>query len=288
MTSKRRNKTKEKFPTLGIKEFQPGPESAATLQYHEIHGEKNIEKPHKHDFFVFLLFEEGSGTHTIDFIDYKITGHQVHLLFPNQVHRWEFGKNTKACQLMISKNIFEAFTTSLESSFVLYQAHPVVNLAPPVFQKLLYEFQAIRTEIDANPVQWNIVNLRSKLIAQIISHEAEAEFKDMTIYRAKPLLLKYHSLIEHYFKEQKSVAFYARRLHISANYLNILCKKNLHVSATFLIQNRLILEAKRLIQGSEMSLKEISFELGFNEPAYFSGFFKKQTGLSPRQFREQL
>lgn len=279
---------KEQFPILGIQEFQDEQQYDSSFLYHEIHGEKRIEKPHKHDFFVFLLFAKGSGVHSIDFVDYAVTRHQVHLLFPGQVHKWDLGKNTSAYQLMISRRVFETFSDSFEFSFVLHQNHPVLNLSPEMFRKLLYEFQSIQQELMTKPIHWGLINLRSRLIAQLVSREIESHFRDMLVYRTKPVLFKYHSLVDACFKEQKSVAFYAGKLAISANYLNILCKKHLHVSAMFLIQNRIMLEAKRLLLASEMSIKEIAFELGFNDLAYFSNFFKGHAGIAPRDFREQL
>ncbi len=279
----------EHIPILGLKEFQLQEEDHNGFLYHEIHGKRLIEKPHKHDFFLFLLFQKGSGTHTIDFVNHKVARHQIHLLFPNQVHKWLLGKDTAAYQLMISRNIFENLAASLPFSFALYQHHPVITLSQQLFDTLFYEFHAVKKEMASPSINAAaIVNLRSRLIAQLISREAQSKFEDMIIYDTNPLLYKFLSLIDTYFFEQKSVAFYAEQLNISANYLNILCKKHLHVPATYLIHNRVTLEAKRLVQATNKSLKEISFELGFNDPAYFSNFFKAQTGVSPRQFREQL
>ncbi|MEX6688001.1 helix-turn-helix transcriptional regulator [Danxiaibacter flavus] len=280
--------TEEHIPILGLKEFQLNDGDHHDFLYHEIRGKRVIEKPHKHDFFLFLLFEKGSGTHTIDFVDHKITNHQIHLLFPNQVHKWVLGKDTSAFQVMISRNVFENLSASLRFSFALYQHHPVIPLPQQLFETLLYEFDAIQKELFLKPVNTAIVNLRSRIIAQLVSREAEGKFEDMVIYDANPLLYKFLNLIDAHLREQKSVAFYAAQLNISANYLNILCRKHLHVPATYIIHNRVVLEAKRLVHATDKSLKEISFELGFNDPAYFSNFFKAQTGLSPRQFRDQL
>ncbi|MHC2990497.1 AraC family transcriptional regulator [Pontibacter sp. HJ8] len=279
---------KDHFPILGIQEFQPDLQAEANLQYHELHGENHIEKPHKHDFFILLLIEKGSGTHTIDFQDYQVSDYQLHLLLPGQVHRWLLDKTTLAYQLMISRPLFETFSASLEFSFILYQKYPVLSLSPQTFRQLQYEFQHIRDELRIKPIHWSIIHLRCQLVARLIGREAESRYEELTVYRAAPALLKYHNLVDEYFKEHKTVAFYADQLHISANYLNILCRKHLQVSAMYLIQNRITLEAKRLLQASEMSVKEIAFELGFSDLAYFSNFFKGQTGFSPRSFRHQL
>lgn len=280
--------TKEPFPIFGIREFREPQQSDDSLVYQELHGERTIEKPHKHDFFFFLLFEKGSGIHSIDFIDYKVTRHQLHLLFPGQVHSWQLGKNTSGFQLMISRPVFETFSDALRFSFFLYQHHPVLDLPEPVFKKLLYEFRSIKEELEQTPVPSEIVTLRARLIAQLASREAERRFEDFEVYHAQPVLLKYQSLVDAHFKEQRSVTFYASQLHITANYLNILCKRHFHVPATFLIQNRVILEAKRLMQVSENAVKEIAYELGFSDLAYFSNFFKSKTGFAPRAFRDQL
>lgn len=289
MTGKlRHNKIKDQFPILGIHEFQFDLESDYSLLYHSSQGRNFIEKPHKHDFFLLFLIEKGTGMHSIDFIDHKVKDSQIHILFPGQVHKWDLGENTSGFQLMISRRVFEKLTTSLRFSFILYQNHPVINLNSKTFTALLYEFQSIQKELEMQPVDWDIVYTRNKLIVQLVGREAERKFKDITIYSTKPALLKYYALVDAHFKEQKSVSFYAGKLNISANYLNILCKRHFNVPAMFFIQNRLMLEAKRLIQASEKSIKEIAFELGFDDFAYFSNFFKKQAGISPREFREQL
>jgi AraC family transcriptional activator of pobA len=279
---------KENFPVLGITEFRDELHSDSNFQYHELHGKKQIEKPHKHDFFVFLLFERGNGVHTIDFTDHQVAEHQLHLLFPDQVHHWVLGEQTRAYQIMVSRAVFETFANALRFSFVLYQHHPVMSLKPETFKWLFYEFKAIEYELSLAPTMWEIIRSRIEIIAQMVSREAEHVVEDVKVYHAKPILFKYLSLIDVYFKEQKLVAFYAEKLNITPNYLNILCKKHFQTSATSVIQNRVILEAKRLLLTSKHSIKEIAYHLGFLDLAYFSKFFKLQSGKTPREFREQL
>lgn len=281
-------KAKSSIPVLRINDFQINLQSDSSIQYHEIFGSRLIEKAHQHDFFLFLLFENGGGTHTIDFITHNVSGHQLHLLFPGQVHTWSLTENTRAFQIMISKRIFEIFATSLRYDLILYQKNPVLALSASAFQQLLYEFKAIQTELNLEPRLWDIISSRCRIIAQLASREAEDKFAGLTAYQSKPILVDYLSLIDTNFRQQRSVAFYADKLNITPNYLNILCKKHFHTSATSFIHNRLILEAKRLLLTSKNSVKEISYELGFYDLAYFSKFFKMQTGASPREFRLPL
>jgi len=281
-------KAKDNIPTIGISEFRMDLQVNNSFQYHQIRGARFIEKPHKHDFFLFLLFEEGSGTHTIDFVEHHVTAYQIHLLFPGQVHSWKLGDETVAQQTMISQRIFETFTHSLRYNLVHYQNHPVLNLSRQIFREILYEFKAIESELLSETILWDIISARCSIIAQMVSREAEQAFEDLKIYHAKPVLFEYNKMINTYFRDQKSVSFYAGKLNISPNYLNILCKRHFHTSATSLIHNRLTLEAKRLLLTSKSSIKEIAYHLGFYDLAYFSKFFKSQTGLGPREFREML
>lgn len=280
--------SKEGFKTLELKTFQFDSRSDYSLLYHGSQGKNTIERAHKHDFFLLFLIEKGSGIHSIDFVDHDVSDLQIHILFPDQLHSWELGEETCGYQLMISKRVFETFSTSLQFSFLLYQGHPVIQLSQALFHDLLLEYKNLARELASHPVYWDIVYSRSKLITQLLSREVENKFDAISLYRTHPLLLRYHALIDYYFKDEKTVTFYASKLNISANYLNILCKNNLQVTALYLIQSRITLEAKRLLHSSQMSIKEIAFKIGFHDIAYFSNFFKGQTSMSPRQFREHL
>jgi AraC family transcriptional activator of pobA len=280
--------TKTAFPILGIDAFDSSAESGYKLLRHEVDGKSRIEKPHKHDFFMLFVVKKGGGTHSIDFVDYPVAANQVHLLFPGQVHRWELDEDTTGFQLMVGRRAFETSSNFLRLSFISYRNHQVIDLPHAIFLALCYELEALEVELGTVPVDWDMVQLRCRVALQLVSREAERIYEDIGAYRANPILFKYHALLDTHFKTHKTVAFYAEQLNISPNYLNILCKRHLHVPATFLIHNRVGLEAKRLLLVSGQSAKEIAFELGFSDLPHFSNFFKAQTGLSPRAFRNAL
>lgn len=282
------NKNKH-IPLLGLEEFRKDRlHSKEPLLFNELHGERHILKPHQHDFFIIILFDQAKGNHTIDFKEYKISNQQIHLLFPGQVHTWNIEPETTGYQLMIDRHFFERFSASFRFSFVEYHNHPVIELEPDSFKLLHYEFDAIKNELAAEDSLSELISSRTAVIASIISKSAAKIFTDLNNYEAEPRIVKFQQLIDISFKEEKLVSFYAAKLHISANYLNILCKKYLKISATQLIQQRTVLEAKRLLKTTTVSVKEIAFELGFIDHAYFSNFFKTQTGTTPTDFRDLL
>ncbi|NLU91476.1 AraC family transcriptional regulator [Chitinophaga sp. Ak27] len=275
------------IPVLGIHEFRKGQLAGREeFLFNELHGERHIDKPHKHDFFIINLFESAKGVHTIDFHDYPIGNKQIHILFPGQVHTWSIKPGTTGYQLMIQQNFFERFASFFRFSFSNYMNHPVIPLTSESFKLLKYEFGAIRDELNSTNSVQEVISARAAVIAAVVSKEAEHIFTGLKVFQCNPRLAQFNMLINKFYKQEKLVGFYAAKLHISANYLNILCKAHLDVSATKLIQQRVLLEAKRLLQTTGLSIKEIAFELGFVDHAYFSNFFKAQAGLTPTQFRE--
>lgn len=278
----------EPLPVLGLQEFKKEQfTSKDKLLFNDLHGERHIEKSHQHDFFVMILFDRANGVHNIDFLDYQIADQQVHLLFPGQAHRWDIDPGTTGYQLMIDRVFFEGFSPNFRFSLLSYQQHPVIQLSAQAFKLLHYEFNEIRKELEAEAVLLPLIAARAAVISSLVSKAAEQVFKQADVYQAETRLVRFKQLIDVHFKEEKLVSFYAEKLHISANYLNILCKKNLKISAIQFIQQRIVLEAKRLLKATMLSVKEIAFELDFADHAYFSNFFKAQTGSTPTAFRLQ-
>jgi len=275
------------FPVLGIQDFADHLNSGDQLLFNELHGERSIDLPHRHDFFIINIFKKAKGTHLIDFVAYPIHNHQIHVVFPDQVHQWNIEKGTVGYQLMVSRSWFENLLSSLRFSVLFYQRHPAIDLAEDVFQYVFQEFQHIQREISAPDIFWQMIQKRCEIIGLMISRSAEQNFRDYEAIHATPVISKFLNLIDLHFKEERSVSYYAERLHISANYLNIIAKKNLNTPASSLIKNRILLEAKRLLKVSEMSVKDIVYDLGFYDHASFTKFFRSNMGMTPTQFRDK-
>jgi YesN/AraC family two-component response regulator len=105
---------------------------------------------------------------------------------------------------------------------------------------------------------------------------------------SKTLVRNFKELVEKQFTKVHQVKYYAETLNISPNYLNEVIKSALDIPAKDFIQNRLVLEAKRMVVFTQKSGKEIGFELGFDDPSHFSKFFKSNTGQSLQEFKESL
>lgn len=277
-----------RIPVIDMQGFRQSQTAGAEqLIFNEIKGEDRIHTAHRHDFFMIILFVKGRGIHVIDSMEYQIQDRQVHILFPGQVHRWDIEPGTKGYQLMVERQLLEQFAPYFRFSFTNYQNHPVIVLSEQGFQRLSYGFDAIKAELNQQTPLLQLITAYAGVIAAIVSKEAERCFQEFKVYQTHPILAGFNMLIDAFFKQQKTVSFYAGKLHLTANYLNILCKKHLKVSATQLISQRVLLEAKRLLQCTGLSIKEIAAELGYNDHAHFSNFFKARTGISPSGFRKK-
>ena len=96
----------------------------------------------------------------------------------------------------------------------------------------------------------------------------------------------FKKIIEDNFKENHNLSSYAQQLGITTTYLNILCQRITGVKASKILCDRLILEAKRQLQYTNLTISQISDSLGFSDPAYFTRFFKREVNISPKEFRK--
>lgn len=277
----------DRYPILDLENFQLRQLLEISLLDHQTEG-VNLITAHKHDFFLFFLIEDGSGTHIIDFKTYNVSDRQIHILLPDQVHEWNLRQNTKGYQLMISKDIMSTFSDYLDFSSLLYFDHPIVCLSDQMFCQIKHVFDILDFELKRDVIEWSIIYTTTRLVSQMIMREIYLSYEDFSRIKSNAILIKFINLMNENYKNNKTVSFYADQLNISPNYLNILCKKYIKISASTIIKNRILLESKRLLSTSNITIKEISFELGFNDLSYFSNFFKENIGISPRQFRDQL
>ncbi|NIG55656.1 helix-turn-helix domain-containing protein [Chitinophaga sp. Cy-1792] len=271
-------------PVRKMDEFRLELKAEHEVLYYPLEGNQEIIKPHSHNFLLLALFESGSGEHTIDFVKHKVRSKQLHIVFPDQLHSWKLGEDTKLHQLMIDKAVFDKIMNAFRFSFSVYKNTPVFDLTDAEYEALYKEFILQKEALATENTFKDVIIARLWLIALMTSEIGARVFDDLTVYQAQPIIVDYLALVEKHFLEERGIAFYAGLLNITANYLNILCKKYCLVKATDLIKDRVILEAKRLLI-SGLSIKETCYELNFSDVPYFSRFFKLQTGKTPKAFR---
>ncbi|GGG27881.1 AraC family transcriptional regulator [Pontibacter amylolyticus] len=259
---------------------------AAHLKEHQF-----IREPHKHDFYIILLVTQGTGVHTIDFREYAVEPGTVFLLTPGQVHSWTLSNDADGFVVFFTQAYYtREYPDRLLSDFPYFNAllySPVIRLTEtdeakltPVLHMLQQEY-----EVDSpmrNSILSRYLDILLMKLAQIFQPDGSAT---VPIAKEQTLLQDLERLINLHYKEQKTVSFYAGRLHVTAKHLNETCKQALGKTTKDILQYRIILEAQRLLVHSDLTSSQIAHELGYFDNTYFFRFFKKHIGCTPEQFR---
>jgi AraC-like DNA-binding protein len=256
--------------------------------YHSLH------RPHRHSFYHLVLFTGGQGEHTIDFEKFPVKPFQAYFMAPGQVHSWHFGAGVDGYIVHFNESLF---TTFLQNSQYLERFHffrgnaddSVCQLPPEVHAQAVDLFKTMLEETGKGAGQ-NLDLIRLKLLEFFMLTERSCSArKEKNIPPQKLLLLRsFRQMIEKHFRTTRLPKEYAGLLYITPNHLNALCQDLLGKTAGDLIRDRVLLEAKRLLTNADMTITEIAYELNFQDNSYFNRFFKKNTGLTPDEFRKNF
>lgn len=252
---------------------------------------KNIDAihfPHRHDFYYLLFITSGKGTHTIDFKTYNIKNNQVFFMSPGQVHQWDIKPGAKGYTLFFDKALFHSTNIRIEQEWSFFHNffdNALLLVPKQKQQQLIDVFELLLKEnhIHEKSHEAIIRNLISALLYKIndimLSEKQLSESKHLNVIR------KFELLLDKYFVTEHQLNFYANKLNITPNYLNALCNNTLDKSAKQLVNERLLLEAKRLLWHSNLNINEIADYLNFTSSSYFVRFFKKLENVTPQQFK---
>jgi len=257
-----------------------------SIAYFPVAGESKMTNFRAPDTYVFIFFEKAQGWHSIDFKKHESQNNQLHISFPGEIHSWETKPGACGHKLILSKDYMKQILRMTKFMVSNTNNYPVIDISKESASRINQEFIILSEEINNTlNFQEEIINLRVRIILSLICNEINTKELQDPIKNIS--VLKFIQLVEQNYIESKTVSFYSEKVFVSANYLNIIVKKYLGMTAKEVIQARVLLEGKRLILGSKKSIKEIAFELGFSGIASFSTFFIKKIGISPSEFRNQ-
>lgn len=286
----------DSISVLHIDLFQKGKNTSdfyfSTVQNHLIVGHRHLEKAHRHDFYATILFTKGSGIHEIDFQKYDVLPGSLFFMSPGQIHSWELSDDIEGYLFFCLQDFYELH----------YVNQKLRNF--PFFGSVNFprKLQLNNNELDENInlmlqlqeeyQSQNIMKngLMLSLMSQIFINSTRQFSRDFENLASSASLSyfkhyqEFETLVEEYFTTEKSIAFYASLLNISSKHLNRITQTVVQKTATDVITERVILEAKRMLMYLDESLVEIAFRLGYEEYSYFVRVFRKTSGMTPTQF----
>ncbi len=255
------------------------------------HGWKFRQHQH-HNLYQFFYIIEGGGYALIEGQKKALTDNIVIGVPPMTIHGFNFQPGTKGWVLTIPdvylQNILKDNLLLLEHISQKVVSH-CENIS--LQRDLQYLFTSISTE-HAEMKSAHGLTLRclaTVLITKISRIHSHKENYPSKITSQKQILLReFQNLINIKFREWRSVAEYACELNITPTHLNRICRAILDISASELLYERSLLEAKRLLIYTSMTIAEISYELGYCDPAHFSKFFHNKINQKPTDFRKGI
>ncbi|MDO5105420.1 AraC family transcriptional regulator [Capnocytophaga sp.] len=236
----------------------------------------------------------GKGSFWVDFAEYTYDGNTLLFLSPFQNFQKKDGKMEKIKLLQFHGDFYciEYHKKEVACNGLLFNnifLLPHIAVSDKSFNEILHLFEQIQNELHSESAYSQAV-LRSylQLILALSSKEKSlilAKTKQNTEHN---VALNFQKMLEKYFLTERSVSFYAEKAHLSPDAFSKKIKLLLGKSPIKLIQERLVLEAKKQLHLTHKSVKEIAFEMNFKDEFYFSRFFKKAVGTSPKFFRETV
>ncbi|GAB4016334.1 helix-turn-helix domain-containing protein [Spirosoma koreense] len=246
---------------------------------------EDLEQSHRHDRHSFFLLETGTVSIEIDFQHYEVGPSSVVYMHPDQVHRILSFENVTVNSLAITnENLNPDYLNLLEA---ITPAEPLV-IDPKTFSliseavSLCLKFAERKGDKLGRSILKDSCNA---LIALVASQYVDQSGSADKLPRFERITKAFKALLERNYTTAKRPTDYARKLAISTAYLNECVKNTTGHSVSYHIQQRVLLEAKRLLCYSTKSVKEIAAGLGYDDYPYFSRLFTKATGMTALAFR---
>jgi AraC-like DNA-binding protein len=253
----------------------------------------DVSAPHRHHLYEVFWISKGQGTCWVDFQPYEIHPPLLIFIAPGQVHSWQLTGPYAGYVLLFTNEFFAVKSEDLTAypldiPFAQTQGNgpvlPVVRERTVDFTRL---FRKLESEFHASLLDQDMA-LHAYLRLLLIEAKRLSENFPETNHKEESaqILTKMFLLsVERNFLAIASVADYADILKVTPSHLIETTKRVVGKPAGRIIRERLLLEAKRLLCYSDMSVTEIAYHLSFEDPSYFSRFFKKYTGTTPIEFR---
>ena len=260
--------------------------------YEQAGGKADV--PHRHEYYTLLLITAADGTHVIDYQQYEFGSLEVHFVSPGQVHQVLVKEKpdgwvcTFSPDFLIENNIPTSFISNI-NLFKSFGNSPPLKIDQQLFERLM----GIVKEMNAClPME---LKYRSRALGALLQlfliycHQSSS-VNASQMDEENPgvcILRDFKQLVEDKYAEWHKVQSYATEIAISPKHLSQTVKHITGKAAKELIQDRLLLEAKRLLLHTDLSVKQIAYRIGFEEPLHFSAFFKRKSGTSPSDFRKR-
>ncbi|MCX6231090.1 MAG: helix-turn-helix transcriptional regulator [Bacteroidetes bacterium] len=254
------------------------------------------DDPHRHNFYTVIWSHTATGRHIIDFKEYAIEPQTLFFVNPDQVHQIITDPKPTGYVILFTTEFLEK--NSIRSDFItnlkLFQKFDetaALSVSNKMKERLsLFTSQMLTAFESKDEFAMESIGAYLKLfLIECNGHcSLHANTNTQSVEVEKTLVKSFKALVENNHFQWHQVKDYADKLNVTPNYLNEVIKSAINISAKDFIQNRLVIEAKRMVVFTDKSSKEIGYDLGFDDPSHFSKFIKSQSGQTLQDFKRSL
>ncbi|WP_153800620.1 helix-turn-helix domain-containing protein [Foetidibacter luteolus] len=254
-----------------------------------------IVKEHIHTtLFQVFLIEEGKLELVVEGEKRLVVSPAIITIPENTVHGMHEFAGLKGKVLTLSTSVLENFFSNSPQALLELNVTRVVSELQdmPSFMAIIHFVNSLCREMKEELPEKKLVlhgyfNLLLGLVYRLISNSGTSEKIALPEKREIRYFASFQKMVKQSYTPMKPVKQYAQELNITSVHLNRICQSTVGKSALHVIHDFLILEAEKYLKHTDYSVSEIAYRLNFEDPAYFSRFFSKYAGVSPRQFREK-
>ncbi len=250
---------------------------------------------HTLTYYDITFITEGEGRFSIDNQSFDAIPGDVFFSMPGEIRYWDTEHITSGYALIFEDEFLSSFLKDSLfvqhlSYFNMQQASSKIHLSEPLYSRFMKLIQSIKEEIDAFKHNDELV-LQALLYEMLILLDRtymNGVVADGEVREGRNMHVdKFVHLVDKFFKEKRSVLYYADTMCITSNYLNEIMNAVMHVSAKQYIQNKVMDEAKRLLTYTDLRVSEIAFTLNYETASYFIRNFRQQTQMTPLAYRKE-
>lgn len=289
--------TVEQLPVYSLDNFSSPERKSQQFQVEVFDANRHfaVKYPHRHDFFEVLYLKKGSGFHVIDGNNYEIKPPCVFFMSRGQAHKLELSQDIEGYIFIFTPDFYLLNRTDqnrlIEFPFfyTIHQDNPPLQLENESDIRFLEDlFRKGIAEI-ARPDGYSVEMLRSILDLILTTCSARYQVSESLMNKGKGQILvkRFFHFLEENHRKNLSLNEYAQMIGVTANHLTQTIKQLTGKTSSQIIKDKQLLEIKRLLVHTNLSVSEIAGQLNFDDQSYFTKFFKRETGVTPLQYRSE-
>lgn len=284
----------EKIPVRHIKATTKEPNLSGGFHIRDIKnllaGKDMVQELHRHSFYFMLILKKGSGEHSIDFTGYPVKNNSVFFMRPGQVHQLLLRSGSTGYLVGFGPDFYIPATASAKEVLRKVSSKNHCQLIRDKSGKLFCLLDYIIDEYARKQDKFEdaIRSMLDIFFIELLRHSRMpgSRAAGAQLY-AQDRLEELQELIETHIASHRQVAFYAEKMHLTPFQLNAITRSTVGKTCSALINEAVILEAKRYLSATSHQINQIADQLGYEDPSYFIRFFKKHTGYTPDTFRRR-